>query len=170
MRLRRLFWVLAVGAAALVTGAVPVAAQPPVGQLSVETGYYEGHTVTFLQPSVTSSNPNQGQFACFQLGPDLSGGNRAATAPPLYVIIAPGATQHSCPDGSLRHDHVLSAAPGSPGYTAAWSLVLVLPTDAFVPAEMPFTSVAAVQAAAAAGHVTLVETGVRMIAPVVGGA
>lgn len=169
MKLHRVFWVLAVGAVSLVAGAVPVAAQPPAGQLGVETGYYDGHTVTFLQPSATSSNPNQGQFFCFPLGPDLSGGNRAAAAPTLYVILAPGATQHSCPDGSLRHDHVLTTAPGSPGYTGAWSLVLVEPTNTFVPAEMPFTSAAAVQAALAAGQVALVETGVRIIAPVVGG-
>lgn len=170
MNLRRLRFALAAAAAAVVTGAVPAAAQPPLGQLAVETAYFEGQTVHFLQPSVTSSNPNQGEFACFRLGPDLSGGNRAAAAPPLYVILAPGATQHSCPDGSLRHDHVLSTAPGHPGYTGAWTLVLVLPTGAFLAADMPFTSVADVQAAAGAGRVALVDTGVRMIAPVVGGA
>jgi hypothetical protein len=170
MNSRRIGLVLALCVLALAAGAMPVAAQPPTSQLSVETGYYEGRTVTFLRPAATSSDPNQGEFACFALGPDLSGGNRAAPAPPLYVVIAPGATQHSCPDGSLRHDHVLSTAPGAPGYTASWTLVLVLPTDTFVQADMPLTSVAQVQAEVAAGHVTLVDTGVRMIAPVVGGA
>lgn len=170
MTLGRLSVAFAIGIGGFAIAALPAAAQPPSSVLRVETGYYDGGTVTFLQPSATSSNPNQGQFACFALGPDLSGGNRSAAAPPLYVIVAPGATQDSCPDGSLRHDHVLSTVPGAPGYTGAWTLVLVLPTAAFVAADMPFTRVAEVEAEAAAGRVTLVDTGVRMIAPVVGGA
>ena len=85
------------------------------------------------------------------------------------MILAPGATQVACPDGTLRHDHVLSAVPGSAGYTGAWTIVLALPGPAFDVADMPYTSVAAVDAAVAAGELVLVETGIRFVAPVVGG-
>ena len=166
---RRFLGLLCLAVAGVAAGAVPVEAQRPDGLLRVEQAYFNGAIVTFLQPSVTSSKPNQGQFACFELGPDFSEGNRAAAAPPLYIILAPGVTQDSCPDGSLQHDHVLSTAPGFRGYTGSWSLVLVLPTNTFIPAEIPFTSAAQVAAAAAAGRVVLMETTTRMVAPVIGG-
>jgi hypothetical protein len=156
---------LATVAAALATGTA-VAAQP-----RIEAGFYEGRTVEFIQPAVFSAKPNGGTFACFGLGPDLSGTARAASTPTLYVILNDFATQDHC-DGdatALRHDHVLSTAPGDAGYTGSWTLVLAVPGQAFDPADMPFTSVAQVQAAVAAHKLVLQETGATMIAPVVGG-
>jgi hypothetical protein len=146
------------------------------GRLRIEPGWYAGHQVSFLQPSLFSANPNGGVFACFGLGPDLSGVTRP-TAPP-YVILDPTATQDHC-DGdptALRHDHVLPVAPGDPGYTGAWTLVLLVEA---VPGSVdlavaPFTSAAQVQAAIAAGVLVdvssvLAPAPVTMVAPVIGG-
>jgi hypothetical protein len=105
----------------------------PAWVLEYEPSYHEGKTVILQIPSATSTNPNQAHFACFALGPDLSKASRSASAPTLYVILAPGATQVACPDGTLRHDHVLSAVPGSRGYTGAWTIVLALPARRSTP-------------------------------------
>jgi hypothetical protein len=45
------------------------------------------------------------------------------------------------PDGTLRNDHVLSAIPGSPGYTGTWRIVVATQEVAFDVADMPYTSV-----------------------------
>jgi hypothetical protein len=116
-------------------------------------------------------------LACFGLGPDLSGIQRPTQ--PLYVIFDATATQDHC-DGQpsvLRHDHVLSVAPGDAGYTGAWTLdLLIEATPGSIDlASTPFTSAAQVRAALAAG--TLVDVTsvlapggpVNMIAPVIGG-
>jgi hypothetical protein len=153
----------------LLMGGGSAAALTPPGVLEYEPSYHEGKTVILQIPSATSRNPNQAHFACFALGPDLSKASRSASAPTLYVILAPGATQVACPDGTLRHDHVLSAVPGSRGYTGAWTIVLALPGPAFYPANMPYTSVSAVEAGVAAGELVLVDTGIEFVAPVVGG-
>jgi hypothetical protein len=153
-------------AAALVAGTA-VAAQP-----RVEAGFYNGQVVQFLQPAVFSADPNGATFACFGLGPNLANTSRSASTPTLYVILNDFATQDHC-DGdatALRHDHVLSTAPGHPGYTASWALVLAVPGPAFDPADMPYTSVAQVQAGVASGELVLTDVGVQMIAPVIGGA
>jgi hypothetical protein len=157
------------GACALFLGGGSAAALAPPGVLEYEPSYYEGSTVVLQIPSATSANPNQAHFACFALGPDLSGARRSAHAPNLYVILAPGATQVACPDGTLRHDHVLSAVPGSPGYTGAWTIVLALPGPAFDFADMPYKSVAEVDVAIANAELVPVDTGIRFVAPVVGG-
>ena len=152
--------------AALLAGTA-VAAQP-----RVEDGFYNGQVVQFLQPAVFSADPNGATFACFGLGPNLANTSRSATTPTLYVILNDFATQDHC-DGdaaALRHDHVLSTAPGHPGYTGSWSLILAVPGPAFDPADMPYTSVAQVQAGVASGELVLMDVGVQMIAPVVGGA
>lgn len=141
------------------------------GQPRVEAGFFNGRVVEFLQPAVFSAKPNGGTFACFDLGPDLAKTSRAANTPILYVILNDFATQDHC-DGdatALRHDHVLSTAPGRTGYTGSWTLVLAVPGPAFDAADMPFTSVAQVQAGVAANRLVLVDTGATMIAPVVGG-
>ena len=39
-----------------------------------------------------------------------------------------------------------------------------------MPADMPYTTVAQVQAGVAAGELVLMDTGAQMIAPVIGGA
>jgi hypothetical protein len=153
-------------AAALLTGTA-FASQP-----RVELAWFEGGTVSFLQPAVYSADPNGGNFFCFGLGPDLAETSRSADTPPLYVILNDTATQDHC-DGdptALRHDHVLSTAPGHPGYTGSWRIVLAVPGPTFNPADMPYTTVAAVQAGVAAGELVLVDTGVTVIAPVIGGA
>ncbi len=157
-------------AAGAVTAAL-VAGTALGGQPRVESAFYGGQVVRFLQPAVFSADPNGGTFACFGLGPDLAGTSRSAPTPALYVILNDFATQDHC-DGdatALRHDHVLSTVPGQPGYTGSWSLILAVPGPSFDPADMPFTSVAQVQAGVAAGELVLVDPGVQMIAPVIGG-
>ncbi len=159
-------------AAAGVIAAALVAGTAVAGQPRVETAFYNGQVVQFLQPAVLSADPNGGTFACFGLGPNLAETSRSAPMPALYVILNDFATQDHC-DGdatALRHDHVLSTAPGHPGYTGSWSLILAVPGPAFDPADMPYTSVAQVQAGVAAGELVLVDADAQMIAPVIGGA
>ena len=146
------------------------------GSLRIEPGWYAGHEVSFLQPSVFSAKPNGGVLGCFGLGPDLAGIDRPTS--PLYVIFDPTATQDHC-DGdptAFRHDHVLSVAPGDPGYTGAWTLVLLVEaspgsTDL---ATQPFTTAQQVKAAIAGGSlidVTSVfapDAPPTMVAPVIG--
>src|SRR3954470_2150211 len=133
--------------AALVAAAVLVpalsASAGTTGHLRVEPGWYGGETVDFLQPSVFSSSPNGATFACFGLGPDLAGVSRPTA--PLYVILDNTATQDHC-DGdptALRHDHILSVAPGDRGYTGAWTLVFLAEATpgSINLATTPFTSV-----------------------------
>ena len=147
------------------------------GRLRIEPGWYEGHQVSFLQPSLFSAKPNGGVLGCFGLGPDLSGINRPTS--PLYVIFDQTATQDHC-DGdatAFRHDHVLSVAPGDPGYTGAWTLVLLVEAT---PGSIdlvthPFTTAQQVTAAIAKGtlfDVTSVfspDAPPTMVAPVIGG-
>ena len=111
----------------------------------VETGFFDGQIVEFLQPAVFSSKPDGGTFACFGLGPDLSKTSRSAPTPILYVDPQRLRDPDHC-DGdatALRHDHVLSTAPGRAGYTGSWTLVLAVPGPAFDSADMPYTSVGA---------------------------
>ena len=169
VRHRRATIRLIIATAFLLLSGGPATALAPPGTLEYEPSYYEGQTVVLQIPSATSADPNQAHFACFALGPDLSTADRDAPAPTLYVILAPGATQVACSDGILRHDHVLSAVPGTSRYTGAWTIVLAVPGPAFDITEMPFTSVSAVEAAVASGGLTLVETGIEFVAPVVGG-
>jgi len=147
------------------------------GQLRIERGWYAGHEVTFLQPNLFSADPNGGTLACFGLGPDLAGIERPTQ--PLFVIFDATATQDHC-DGQpdvLRHDHVLSVAPGDRGYTGAWSLVLLVeatPGSRDLATD-PITTLDEVQAALGDGTLVDVTTAlagpdpVRMVAPVIGG-
>jgi hypothetical protein len=154
-----------------VIGAGLLAGTAVGGPPRVEAAFYSGHVVHFIQPAVFSSDPNGGTFACFGLGPNLAQTSRSAPTPPLYVILNDFATQDHC-DGdatALRHDHVLSTVPGQHGYTGSWSLILAVPGPAFDPGQMPYTSVARVQAGVASGALVLVDPGVTMIAPVVRG-
>jgi hypothetical protein len=156
---------VAVGATTLLAAA-PAAAHPPSAHVGVEPVYFDGQTLQIIQASATSSNPNQAFFACYPLGPDLSASNRSAASPTMYVVLAPGATQHSCADGSLTHDHVLSTAPGNAGYTGAWTAILAVPGPFFGAADMPITSVSELDAAVAAGQLVLIDPGVDLLAPV----
>jgi hypothetical protein len=163
---------LARTAAAAAIAAALVAGTALASEPRVEAGFYNGQVVQFIQPAVFSSKPNGGTFACFGLGPNLANTSRSASTPTLYVILNDFATQDHC-DGdatAARHDHVLSTAPGHPGYTGSWSLVLAVPGPSFDPADMPYTSVAQVQAGVANGELVLSDVGVQMIAPVIGGA
>jgi hypothetical protein len=149
--------------------AAPALALAPAGTLEYEPSYFEGGQVVIQIPGAKSQNANQAHFANFALGPDLARSSRAASAPPLYVVLAPGATQVACPDGTLRHDHVLSAVPGSPGYAGTWRIVLATPGITFDVSNMPYTSVSAVLAGVAARELVLTDTGIDFVAPVVGG-
>ena len=173
--MRRLTLLVAtIAAVALMTG---TAHAGPGAQLRIERAWYDGHEVTFLQPSVFSANPNGGVLACFGLGPEISTADRPTQ--PLYVIFDGSATQDHC-DGQpdvLRHDHILPVAPGDPGYTGAWTLSLLVEAEPGSPdlTRHPITTAAQVRAALAAG--TLVDVTsvlapggpVKMVAPVIGG-
>lgn len=169
---KRLVLVIAALAALL----APVAAHAgPGGQLRIEKAWYAGAEVGFLQPSVFSSDPNGGILACFGLGPDLSGVNR--TTRPLYVIFDDTATQDHCEGqpSSLRHDHILSVAPGDAGYTGAWRLVLLVEaTPGSIDLALhPLTSASQVREAIDSGQLIDVTAAlapggpVDMVAPVV---
>ena len=140
---------------------------PPPERVELEPSSYNGQVYTLAIPSAISANSNQATFACFNLGPDLTD---QTTGPyeTLYVILAPGATQVACPDGSLRHDHVLSAVPGVSEYVPRWRIILALPGPAFDPLLMPFTSVSAVELGVQAGQLELLDTGIVFNAPVIG--
>lgn len=137
--------------------------------------YYEDTVVSFMMgPSGNSSNPNQvlGGVNCFGLGPDTSGTSRRGDVPIMYTLFVPGATQMSCPDGTLRHDMVLTAVPGDPGYQPAVRIVRCVPgpnwaNPAIGPA-FPYTSAAEVQAAIASGKLTCAAPSPVRMAPVVG--
>jgi hypothetical protein len=167
---------LATALAITVFAAAPVLAGPG-GTLRIEPGWYDGHPVSFLQPSLFSANPNGGVLACFGLGPNLAGIVRPTQ--PLYVIFDSTATQDHC-DGQpdvLRHDHILPVAPGDPGYTGAWTLVLLVEATpgSIDLATNPITSAADVRAAMTSGALIDVTAAlapggpVRMVAPVIRG-
>jgi hypothetical protein len=140
---------------------------PPPDQLELEPSYYNGDVYLLAIPSAKSTNPNQAVFACFNLGPDLTD-QQTGPYGTLYVLLAPGATQVACPDGSLQHDHVLSAVPGVEGYVPRWQIILAVPGPAFDSAIMPVTSVAGVEAAVQTGQLELLDTGIIFNAPVLG--
>jgi hypothetical protein len=175
-RLRRLAAVVAAALAVTALGASPALAGKG-GELRIEPGWYDGHELSFLQPNVFSANPNGGVLACFGLGPDLSGIDRPSQ--PLYVIFDDTATQDHC-DGqptALRHDHVLSVAPGDPAYSGAWTLVLLVEATpgSIDLAANPITSVEQVQSALGDGSLVDVTSvlapggPVRVVAPVIAG-
>jgi hypothetical protein len=132
-----------------------------------ELAFFEGALYEWMSPAGSSSDPNQLVRACFHLGPDLTG-HANGPAGRLYAIVVPGATQHACPDGSRRHDHVLSAVPGTPGYVPRWVLINVVPGPNFTQDIMPLTSEEAVLAAASSGKLTIIQTGVTILGPVIG--
>jgi len=160
MRIRIMLVLCAVLAlAAAVTSAT-------AGGPSVDPAYYQGHEVSLLIPSSASANENQFVSGCFNLGPQQNWPDPAST---LYTLFVPGATGHSCPNGSFLHDHVVSSAPGDPGYTGAWRVVRVTPGPNFAVSKMPYTSEAAVLAGAAARELVLTDTGASIRASVVFG-
>jgi len=132
-----------------------------------EALYYDGEVYLAINPGGHSANPNQLTFECFNLGPDLNGTSAGATRslPTLYAVLWPGATHHRCPDGTFAHDHVATAIPGTLGSSPHWRAVFVIPVSEDV--TLPLTSAAAVEAAAEAGHVVLIDTGLIINGPVV---
>ena len=57
-----------------------------------------GETTAFIQPAATSSNPNQGVFACFNLDQTWRR-TAAAPSPPLYLILNPTPPRMRVPAG-----------------------------------------------------------------------
>lgn len=169
---RRRWWlrrgvVAAVSALALV--AAPAVALATHGKgPEVFPAYYDGATrFIMMGPSGNSENPNQVPSACFGVGPDFSQTSRSASVPIFYTLFVPGATQMACPNGTSKHDMVLTAVPGDPGYNAAVQAVRCLPGPSFSVADMPYTSAAEVEAGRAAGKLTCSPTRV-LLSPVVG--
>ncbi len=141
-------WVLAVALLPAAASATHDGTQPEKWP-----AYYDGRVVTVMMgPGGNSANPHQIPHACFGLGPDFSGTSRAADVPLLYIVMVPGATQMSCPDGSGMHDMVLTAVPGDPGYNPVVQLVVCNPGPDFTASAMPYTSASAVEAAINAGQ------------------
>ena len=163
---------IAIGFAAvavMVTVLAGVAISAGGGPL-LEPTYYEGTEVGLLVPSGASHNPNQvfGGGGCFPLGPDMAQTGREKTAV-LYALFVPGATQYGfqCANPALRHDHVITTAPGESGYSGAWRVWRVTPGPRFSVAEMPYTTEEQVQAGIAAGKLVAADTGFEFRAPVV---
>ena len=177
--MKRMRYRIAIAAVAVLaaTIAAGTAGAGSGGSLRIEPGWYDGHEVSFLQPSLFSAKPNGGVLGGFGLGPDLRGISRPTQ--PLYVIFDQTATQDHCDGDStaFRHDHVLSVAPGDPGYTGAWTLVLVVEATpgSFDLASHPVTTAEQVRAAIAARMLVDVTSlfspnaPPTMVAPVIGG-
>lgn len=118
--------------------------------------WYDGVEYYLLFPSANSSDENQFTFGCFNLGPDQTGKHHHQVGT-LYASFLPGVSQDSCPDGTVLHDHIVSAIPGDADYAPYWRPVFVLPTSSFDPSITPrLESEAAILAAVDAGQVVLV--------------
>ena len=142
---------------------------PAAGSLR-EPVYYEGQVLFAQLAAATSSDPNQLQFLCYNFGHDFNPSDQNALASPVYVIIAPGATQHAgCADGSApTHDHVVGVIPGDAGYTGFYRITAVVALPNFNPSRMPITSVAAMQAAVDAGEMVVLSPLFVIHAPIIG--
>ncbi len=154
---------------ALVVAGVPGTALATHGKQPEKfPAYYDGQIrEVMMGPAGNSRNPNQAPSPCWGLGPDFSQTNRSAGVPLFYTLFVPGADQMMCPNGTLRHDMVLTAVPGDRDYNGAVQLVRCLPGPNFDVADMPYTSAAEVEAAIAAGELTC-SAGRVLAAPVVG--
>jgi len=141
-------------------------ARAPVPNPYTEPAFYNGQVVHFLLPSAGSADPNDQVIAnCFRVGP------RVPASVPIranaYILLIPGATQETicstdgrptAPEG-LTHNHVLSAAPGSPNYNAHFRLVLVGPGPNYPGPSFAdtFNSAARVLAGIAAGELVVLN-------------
>ena len=142
---------------------------PAAGSLR-EPVYYEGRVLFAQLAAATSSDPNQLRFLCYNFGHDFNASDQNALASPVYVIIAPGATQHAgCPDGSApTHDHVVGVIPGDGGYTGFYHITAVVALPNFNASRMPIPSVAAMQAAVDAGEMVVLPPLFVIHAPIIG--
>lgn len=136
----------------------PTSIRPSLGVSaeSDEIAYADGQVFRWQFPSGTSSNQNELIIVCFRAGPDIT---EHANAPRgrLYAVFLPGVTQHACPDGSVLHDHILSAVPGDASYGTQWELWDVVPGPNFSPTIVPIMSESALLAAEKAGMVELID-------------
>lgn len=137
---------------------------------ATEVTYYNGAVYRFQFPSSGSNNQNELLILdCnFRVGPDFTSHAHNESTTTLYALFLPGAAQHACPDGTNVHDHILSAVPGSPGYSTLWGLKAVVPGPSFVQSIMPITSEPALLNAEALGQVVIVDTGLLLKAVVIG--
>jgi hypothetical protein len=145
---------------------VSALARAPVSSPYTEPAFYNGQLVRFLLPSAGSADPNDQVIAnCFRVGP------RVPPSVPInasaYILLIPGASQETIcstdgrptgPEG-LTHNHVLTAAPGSPNYNAHFRLVLVGPGPNYPGASFAatFNSEATVLAGIAAGQLVVLN-------------
>lgn len=138
--------------------AAPTAVRPSLSRSaeSEEVAYADGKVVRWQFPSGSSNDQNELVIVCFRAGPDMT---THASVPRgrLYAVFLPGVTQHACPDGSVLHDHILSAVPSDPSYSTQWELWDVVPGPNFSPGIVPITSESALLAAATAGMVELID-------------
>lgn len=133
-----------------------------------EFAYYNGQLYALHIPAESSNSSSQFTFSCFSLGPNLNDNPTGPTAT-IYAIVAEGASLDYCPDGSELHDHIISAIPGTPGYSPVWELKVVVEGPNFDPAIMPVTSEQALMDALAAGQLVNIDFPyIVFMAPVVG--
>jgi hypothetical protein len=139
------------------------------GEPEVFPAYYnDGVVLTLMGPSGNSQNPNQEPSPCLGLGPDFRDNTQPEDAPFFFTLSAPGATQMYCPDGSRKHDMIVTAVPGDAGYSPIVHMVSCRPGPAFVASEMPYTSEAEVRAGIASGKLTC-TLGLLRLSPIVSG-
>jgi hypothetical protein len=159
---RAAFAVAAVGA--LIAANIALATH---GEPEVFPAYYNGEVVlTLMGPSGNSQNPNQEPSACLGLGPDFRDNTQPADAPFFFTLSAPGATQMYCPDGSRKHDMIVTAVPGDAGYSPIVQMVSCRPGPAFVASDMPYTSETEIRAGIANGKLAC-TLGLHRLSPIV---
>jgi hypothetical protein len=152
------------------------AVRPTVGTSSLErspdateVGYFNGLVYRWQFPSGGSNDQRELVLPdCFRVGPDFTLHTDGGPVAVLYAIFLPGANQHSCPDGSDIHDHVLSAVPGTAGYATLWDLKEVWPGENFTPSIMPITSESALLQAEKLHQVMLIDDEILLKANVLG--
>lgn len=141
---------------------------------NVELAWFNGQVYHWAFPSqygntpkelLIDCNPGDGYFHAGLLLPPTVPANGTMK---MYAVFLQGATQHSCPDGSFKHDHVLSAVPGTMGYSPQWAIFDVDPGPNFDPAIMPLTSEVAILNAAANGQVIVIDDQIVFHATVLG--
>lgn len=120
------------------TEPVAPAAKPPAASLSADVGTPNG---TLTEPAAYNGRvcelrfpgtPSQTSefYAIWNLGHGILDVPFNTARPDLYAVL-PG-TMHTDPNHpELNHDHIVSAAPGVPGYNATWDVWLVVPGPHF---------------------------------------
>jgi hypothetical protein len=168
IKMKRRLFVMFVVLALLAVSTSAVMADTDSGAAN-EFAYYNGQLYGLHIPSEDSSNPNQFTFFCYSLGPDLTDKPAGPTGT-MYAILAEGASLDSCPDGTDKHDHLISAVPGVPGYAPRWNIKIVVEGPNFDASIIPVTSEQALLAAVDAGQLVIVDPPVPIVfeAPVIG--